>query len=205
MAQHRFGACASLRPPNSNGWQVSAHMKSSDIARVTHSNHHTINRALRLSHLTGSMVRKPLQAGCPRQLTPHDVKVSLMCHWKSTTLLSQYLEACVAHTPDIYMSYSMHCGKRGMLVYHGHSRKMVNWELRYIIIIIVQSSNALVQRRRGRWSGLPLDWSGAGPQARVVLQLPAWGWSWTQLAMGLTSLLVFWLCQAHLQLQVCRG
>ena len=44
--------------------------KSSDIARVTHSNHRTINRALRLSRLTGSVVQKPLQAGCPRQLTP---------------------------------------------------------------------------------------------------------------------------------------
>ncbi|OJA21097.1 hypothetical protein AZE42_10220 [Rhizopogon vesiculosus] len=54
---------------------VSAHKKSSDIARVTRSNHRTINRALRLSHLTGSVVQKPLQAGCPRQLTPHHVKL----------------------------------------------------------------------------------------------------------------------------------
>ncbi|OJA11660.1 hypothetical protein AZE42_10556 [Rhizopogon vesiculosus] len=63
---------------------MSAHMKFSNIACVTHSNHRTINRALRLSRLTGSVVQKPLQAGCPRQLTPHDVK---------------YLEACVEHTP----------------------------------------------------------------------------------------------------------
>ena len=82
--------------------------KSSDIARVTHSNHHTINRALRLSRLTGSVVQKPLQAGCPRQLTPHDIKVSLMCYCKSTTLLSQYLEACVERTPDIYMHELQH-------------------------------------------------------------------------------------------------
>ena len=36
---------------------MSAHMKSSDIACVTHSNHRTINRALRLSRLTGSVVQ----------------------------------------------------------------------------------------------------------------------------------------------------
>jgi len=73
---------------------------------------------------------------------------------------------------------------------HGHSRKMVNWVLRYIVIIIVQSSNELIQRRRARWSGL-LDWGGADLRARVVLQLPAWGWSWTQLAMGLQVYLSF--------------
>ena len=39
---------------------MSAHMKSSDIARVTHSNHRTINRALSLSRLTGSVVQSPL-------------------------------------------------------------------------------------------------------------------------------------------------
>jgi hypothetical protein len=38
-----------------------------EIARITHLNHHTINCALRLSRLTGSVVQKPLQAGCPRQ------------------------------------------------------------------------------------------------------------------------------------------
>jgi hypothetical protein len=78
-------------------------MKSSDIARVTQSNHRTINRAFHLSRLTGSVIQKPLHAGCPRQLTPHcDVKVSLMCHWKSTILLSQYLEAHVEHFRYVY-------------------------------------------------------------------------------------------------------
>ncbi|KAJ8587977.1 hypothetical protein M405DRAFT_277266 [Rhizopogon salebrosus TDB-379] len=39
---------------------MSAHMKSSDIAHVTHSSHRTVNRALRLSRLTGSVVQRPL-------------------------------------------------------------------------------------------------------------------------------------------------
>ncbi|KAJ8597527.1 hypothetical protein M405DRAFT_803823 [Rhizopogon salebrosus TDB-379] len=49
---------------------MSAHMKSSDITRVTHSSHRTVNRVLRLSCLTGSVVQRPLQAaGRPRLLT----------------------------------------------------------------------------------------------------------------------------------------
>ena len=55
---------------------MSTHMKSSDIARVTHSSHRTVNRVLRLSHLTGSVVQRPLQAGPPRLLTALDVAVS---------------------------------------------------------------------------------------------------------------------------------
>jgi hypothetical protein len=114
-------------------------MKSSDIARVTQSNHRTINRALRLSRLTGSVIQKPLQTGCPRQLTPHcDVKVSLMCHWKSTTLLSQYLEARVEHASDMYMHELQHALREArnvdvsvstihrILCRHGYSRKMVD-------------------------------------------------------------------------------
>jgi len=40
---------------------MSARMKSSDIARVTHSSRHTVNRALRLSRLTGSVVQRPIK------------------------------------------------------------------------------------------------------------------------------------------------
>jgi hypothetical protein len=50
---------------------MSAHMKSSDIARVTHSSHRTANRALRLSRLTGSVVGRG-----PRLLTALDAAVS---------------------------------------------------------------------------------------------------------------------------------
>jgi hypothetical protein len=56
---------------------MSAHMKSSDIARVTHSSHRTVNRVLRLSRLTGSVVQRPLQAaGRPRLLTALNAAVS---------------------------------------------------------------------------------------------------------------------------------
>jgi hypothetical protein len=55
---------------------MSAHMKYSGMACVTHSNHRTINCILHLSCL----VQKPLQAGCPHQLTLYGVAVSLMCH-----------------------------------------------------------------------------------------------------------------------------
>jgi hypothetical protein len=48
--------------PEAAKWvTMSAHMKSSDIALVAHSNHRTINRALRLSRLTHSVVQKLLQ------------------------------------------------------------------------------------------------------------------------------------------------
>ncbi|KAJ8594063.1 hypothetical protein M405DRAFT_809797 [Rhizopogon salebrosus TDB-379] len=48
---------------------MSAHMKSSDIARVTHSSHriYTVNR---------SVVQRPLQAGRPRLLTALDAAVN---------------------------------------------------------------------------------------------------------------------------------
>ncbi|KAJ8582873.1 hypothetical protein M405DRAFT_692426, partial [Rhizopogon salebrosus TDB-379] len=72
---------------------MSAHMKSSDIARVTHSSHRTVNRALRLSRLTGSVVQRPLQAGRPRLLTALDVA---------------YLDACVERTPDIFLLELQH-------------------------------------------------------------------------------------------------
>jgi hypothetical protein len=41
------------------GNPMSAHMKSGDIAHVTHSSHRTVNRVLRLSRLTGSVVQRP--------------------------------------------------------------------------------------------------------------------------------------------------
>ena len=57
-------------------------MKSSDIARVTHSSYRTVNRAFRLSRLTGSVVQRPLQleaglsSGRPRLLTALNAAVS---------------------------------------------------------------------------------------------------------------------------------
>jgi hypothetical protein len=66
-----------LPEPMEQQWvTMSAHMKSSDIARVTHSSHRTVNRALCLSRLTGSVVQRPLQAGRPRLLTALDAAVS---------------------------------------------------------------------------------------------------------------------------------
>ncbi|KAG2041160.1 hypothetical protein BDR03DRAFT_1089447 [Suillus americanus] len=67
---------------------MSTYMKSSDIAHVTHSGHHTVNRALRLSWLTGSVIQKSLQAGRPRLLTSPD---------------AAYLEACIECTLDIFI------------------------------------------------------------------------------------------------------
>jgi hypothetical protein len=88
---------------------MSAHMKSSDIARVTHSSHRTVNRALRLSHLTGSVVQRPLQAGRPRLLTALDAAVS---HTVACVALltspSQYLDACVERTPDFFLLELQH-------------------------------------------------------------------------------------------------
>jgi hypothetical protein len=55
---------------------MSVHTKSSDIARVTHSSQRTVNRALRLSRLTGSVIQGPLQAGRPRLLIALDAAVS---------------------------------------------------------------------------------------------------------------------------------
>jgi hypothetical protein len=63
--------------PTKQQWvMMSTLMKSSDIARVTHSSHRTVNRALRLSRFTGSVVQRPLQAGRPRLLTALDAAVS---------------------------------------------------------------------------------------------------------------------------------
>ncbi|KAG1836401.1 Homeodomain-like protein [Suillus subalutaceus] len=59
------------------------------IAQVTGSSHQTVNRVLRLSQLTGSVVRKPLESGRPCLLTAQDVA---------------YLISCVELTPDIFLS-----------------------------------------------------------------------------------------------------
>jgi hypothetical protein len=124
-------------------WQwvtMSAHMKSSDIAHVTHSSHRTVNRALRLSRLTGSVVQRPLQAGRPRLLTALDAAVShaMVCHVALLTSLSQYLDACVERTPDILLLELQHELReaRGVdvslvtidrtLRQRGYSRKQVN-------------------------------------------------------------------------------
>ncbi|KIO04233.1 hypothetical protein M404DRAFT_557158 [Pisolithus tinctorius Marx 270] len=66
---------------------------SGEIARVTGASQCTVNRVLRLSHLTGSVAKKPLERGHPRLLTAHDAR---------------YLVACVEHTPDVYTCELQH-------------------------------------------------------------------------------------------------
>jgi len=61
------GSRRHIPEPMKQQWvMMSAHMKSSDIARVTHSSRCTVNRALRLSRLAGSVIQRLLQAGRPR-------------------------------------------------------------------------------------------------------------------------------------------
>lgn len=55
--------------------RMSTHMSSREIAKVTGASQRTINRVLRLSRLTGSVVKTPLESGCPRSLTVYDVHV----------------------------------------------------------------------------------------------------------------------------------
>ncbi|KAG0705632.1 hypothetical protein DFH29DRAFT_906312, partial [Suillus ampliporus] len=51
-------------------------MTSKAIAQVTGCSHRTVNRVLRLSQLTGSVVQRPLESGCPHLLTAQDVALS---------------------------------------------------------------------------------------------------------------------------------
>ena len=55
---------------------MSGYMRPSQIARVTHINIWTVQRVLALALQTGSVVRRPLQAGRPRELNALDVNVS---------------------------------------------------------------------------------------------------------------------------------
>ena len=55
--------------------KMSTYMNSREIAKVTGASQRSVNRVLRLSHLTGSVVKKPLKSGRPRSLTVHDVHV----------------------------------------------------------------------------------------------------------------------------------
>ncbi|KAG1828017.1 Homeodomain-like protein, partial [Suillus variegatus] len=64
-------------------------MTSKAISQVTGCSHRTVNRVLRLSQLTGSVVRKPLESGRPRLLTAQDVT---------------YLISHIERTPDIFLS-----------------------------------------------------------------------------------------------------
>ncbi|KAG2070849.1 hypothetical protein BDR04DRAFT_1017556, partial [Suillus decipiens] len=68
---------------------MSAHMTSSSIVRATHTSHQPANRVLRLSRLTGSVVRIPLESGCPCLLTAAD---------------ASYLLSCIECTPDLLLS-----------------------------------------------------------------------------------------------------
>lgn len=69
---------------------VSIHgMTSKAIAQVTGYSRRTVSRVLRLSQLTGSVVRTLLESDRSRLLTAQDVA---------------YLISCVEHTPDIFLS-----------------------------------------------------------------------------------------------------
>lgn len=88
---------------------MSGHLKSSDIARVTHTSRRTVNRVLRLKRETGSVVRTPFALGRPRVLNGLDVAVRLV-YFTTTTDDSQsiqllkYIESLVERTPDIFMA-----------------------------------------------------------------------------------------------------
>ncbi|KAI6152225.1 hypothetical protein BKA82DRAFT_993593 [Pisolithus tinctorius] len=49
---------------------MSTCISSGVIARVTGASQRTVNHVLRLSHLTGSVAKKPLEHGRPRSKTP---------------------------------------------------------------------------------------------------------------------------------------
>ena len=55
--------------------KMTTHTSSREIAKVTGASQRTISRILRLSRLTGSVVKKPLESGRPRSLTVHDALV----------------------------------------------------------------------------------------------------------------------------------
>ncbi|KAG2058786.1 hypothetical protein BDR06DRAFT_950005 [Suillus hirtellus] len=64
------GNCRHIPAAIKQQWvTMSAQMKPKAIARVTDTSHRTINRVLRLSRLAGSIVKRPLESGCPRALS----------------------------------------------------------------------------------------------------------------------------------------
>ncbi|KAI5987948.1 hypothetical protein F5J12DRAFT_728309 [Pisolithus orientalis] len=73
--------------------RMSTCIGSGEIAQVTGASQHTVNQVLHLSHLTGSVTKKPLKCGCPCLLTAHD---------------AHYLVACVECTPNIYTCELQH-------------------------------------------------------------------------------------------------
>ncbi|KAG2360470.1 hypothetical protein BDR07DRAFT_1412560 [Suillus spraguei] len=60
---------------------MSACMKSRDFGHVTHSRHRTVNRALHLTRVTWSVMKKPSQAGRPRLLTSLDAYTRYSLHY----------------------------------------------------------------------------------------------------------------------------
>ncbi|KAJ2913748.1 hypothetical protein MD484_g6667, partial [Candolleomyces efflorescens] len=68
---------------------MSAWMKPSAVAKVTGISKVTVNRVLKLSRETGSVVRVPLQNGRPRTLN---------------SLHVAYLESLIERTPDLYLT-----------------------------------------------------------------------------------------------------
>jgi hypothetical protein len=74
---------------------TSAHVKSSDIVRVTHLSHRTAPFVFHVSQVLLS--KKPLQANCPRLLTALDAAAS---HTVACVVLltspSRHLDACIS-------------------------------------------------------------------------------------------------------------
>lgn len=58
--------------------KMSAHLSLREIVKVTGASQQTVNHVLRLSCLTGSVVKKPLEGGHPCSLTANDVCVSCL-------------------------------------------------------------------------------------------------------------------------------
>jgi hypothetical protein len=70
---------------------MSGYMRPSQIARVTHINIRTVQRVLALALQTGSVVRKPLQAGRPRELNTLDANVDSITHLPIVQFLTSSL------------------------------------------------------------------------------------------------------------------
>jgi transposase len=85
---------------------MSGHMHPSHVARITGVNIRTVQRVTALALQTGSVVRRPLQAGRPRELNALDANVGSNILYTSRCLahnFDQFLEACIQRTPDIYI------------------------------------------------------------------------------------------------------
>ncbi|KAL4068731.1 hypothetical protein V8B97DRAFT_2024660 [Scleroderma yunnanense] len=88
--------------------EMSTHMRSSEIARVTGASQRTVD--LHLLRLTGSVVKKPLEGGRPRSLTAHDVRRTsdiYLCELQYHLRESRGIEVSVPtiqRTPQLHIS-----------------------------------------------------------------------------------------------------